>query len=51
MLHCALDSKRMSEAVRSLQEAGLVELVSSDDLKEKEKLGEGFHLRSLVKKK
>lgn len=49
MLNCALDSRKMTEAVRSLQEAGLVEMVMAEDLG-KEALGEEVHLRSLKKK-
>lgn len=50
MVNCALDSRRMNEAVRSLQEAGLAEMVSAEDLG-KEAVGEGLHLKFIGKKR
>ena len=50
MVNCALDSRRMNEAVRSLQEAGLAEMVSAEDLG-KEAVGTGLHLKFIGKKR
>lgn len=46
MMHCALDSRKMSDAIRSLQEAGLVQMVSAEDLGKKA-LCDGMHLQSI----
>lgn len=50
MLNCALDSRKMSDAVRSLQEAGLAEMVSAEDLATAA-VGTGLHLRFTGKKR
>lgn len=49
MVHCALDSRKMSDAIRSLQEAGLAEMVTAEDLGDAA-LGDELHLRSIAKK-
>lgn len=50
MVNCALDSRKMNDAVRSLQEAGLAEMVSAEDLGEAA-VGTGLHLRFTGKSK